>query len=282
MDWYILAILSVFASSFTGIFRKLIGKENKSSFESIILFQFFGAIIVFLIALSNGFKMPPITEFPFQYALTGILWGSAMIFLFNAYKKAEASEVAILATFETLIVLILGNKILNDTLTPTMIIGIFFIISSIIILSYKKFKRVNYNRGFTYAIAASVLAGVASVNDAFLVKNSDPISFVAVAYLLPGIFVYLIYLLSKKKITVDLKNTNLKYISLLVLFSVISNIPYYLAINYDGQISQVLPINKTSIIFTILLAALFLNERKELGRKIFCGILAAIGVILLN
>lgn len=218
MDWYLLAILSVFASSLTGIFRKLIGRENKSSLETIILFQFLGAIIVFIIATLNGFKLPPINEIPIQFLLVGILWGTAMIFLFNAYKKIEASEVAILATLETFIVLVLGNRILNDTLNNSMILGIFFIFVSIFILSFNKFKKVNFNRGFLYALVAFILAGIASINDTILVKNSDALSYVAIAYLLPGIFVYLIYLLTKKRIKFEIKNTNLKYIILLIFF----------------------------------------------------------------
>lgn len=283
MDWYLLAIISVFAASFTGIFTKILIKNDKRQvLESVILFQFLAAFIILIPAFLNGFKMPPVALFPINFILIGVLYGSAMILLFSAYRKVGASDVAILATLETLTVLILGNLFLNETLSINMIFGVLMILTSIIILSWNNFKKVNFNRGFMFVIIASILAGSAGVVEVIPTRNSDVLSFLVLGYLLPGIFVYLVYLVKNKRVFINLKNVNLKYISLLAIFSIIANIPFYFAIKFNGQISQILAINKTSIIFTILLAAIILNERSNLKTKVFSGLLSIIGIILLS
>lgn len=283
MDWYFLAIASIVAASFKGIFTKILIKDkNKQVLESVILFQFIAAFIILIPALIHGFKMPPIASYPLNFLVMGVFYGSTMILLFSAYKRIGASDVAILATLETLTVIILGNLILNEVLSIKMILGVIFILTSIILLSWNNFKIINFNRGFIYVIIASIFAGIAGISEVMPIRNSDVLSFVAIGYILPGIFVYFVYIYKSRKIKIDLKNVNLKYASLLALFSVIAYTPFYFAIKFNGQLSQILAINKTSIIFTILLAAIFLKERNNLKTKLFCGFLSVIGIILLS
>jgi len=282
MDWYLLAITSIVAASFTGVFKKIMLQNDKQVLESVILFQFIAAFIILIPTLIHGFKMPPITSFPINFLIMGVFYGSTMILLFSAYKRIGASDVAILATLETLTVIILGNLFLNEVLNIKMIFGIIFILTSILLLSWNNFKKINFNRGFLYVIIASIFAGIAGISEVIPTRNSDVLSFMVVGYILPGIFVYIVYLYKSRKIKIDLNNVNLKYTSLLALFSVIAYTPFYFAIKFDGQLSQILAINKTSIIFTILLAAIFLKERNNLKTKILCGFLSVIGIILLS
>jgi uncharacterized membrane protein len=48
-----------------------------------------------------------------------------------------------------------------------------------------------------------------------------------------------------------------------------------------AEATRVLPIVQTSTFFTVILAALFLREKENLGRKTICAILAIAGSILL-
>lgn len=282
MDWYLLAIISVIASSLTGIIRKKLVIKEVNSIQTIIIFQLLCALVIFFPAIYFGFEMPPISEYPINFILQGILWGSSSIFLFLAYKKLEASEVAILMAIETLIAVLLGIFILGETFTLRMQIGAILIFSAITIIAFNSFKRIKLNKTFLYIILASVLAGFAVVNDTFLIKQSDSLSFLTIAYLLPGIFVYLYYILKNKCFKFNLNKINLKYTFILSACSIAAGIPFYFALNLDGQISQVILINKSSIILSVLLAAIILKERDHLLKKMFSAILVILGVILLG
>ncbi len=283
MDWYLLAIASIVAVSFKGIFTKLLIKDkDKQVLESVILFQFIAAFIILIPALIHGFKLPPITSYPINFLIMGVLYGTTMILLFSAYKRIGASDVAILATTETLTVIILGNIFLNEILSTRMIFGVILILTSIMLLSWNNFKKIKFNRGFLFVIIASIFAGIAGVSEVLPTRNSDVLSFMTIGYILPGIFVYIVYICKSRRIKIDLKNVNIKYTTLIATLSVVAYTPFYFAIKYNGQLSQVLAINKTSIIFTILLAAIILKERNNLKTKIFCGFLSVIGIILLG
>ena len=55
----------------------------------------------------------------------------------------------------------------------------------------------------------------------------------------------------------------------------------FLAYQYGGTASQIMPLRQSSVILTVILGALFLGERTRLMHKLIAAILALIAVYLI-
>lgn len=283
MEWFILLLISLVAASFLGVLRKLLISNKKSqTLETIILFQVFAALFILFLNLANGINMPDISSYPINYFITASFWGCAMILLFTSYKYLEASEIAVISTIELVLAIILGNLILNESLSIQIFLGATLIIFSILFLSINKVSNFKFNKGVLLVFGATILAAFAGVNDAFLIRRTDALSYIFIAFLLPGIFVYIVKILKERSVRLSLNKINLKIIILLSIAAAIANLPFYYALVNNAQISQAIPIYKTSVVFTILLSAIFLKERKNLSKKLFSAVLAVMGIILIG
>lgn len=257
-------------------------KNDKTDpYVSAIIFQLLGGVFVAIVAFIHGFQMPPFQEYPINFLLNAILWGSATALLFKAYQYLEASEATILATLETIVAIISAVLFLNERFDLLMILGTILICASVIYISYKK-GELKLNKGVLYILAYSVFAGLGITNDAFLIQRLDPLSYLSFGFILPGIFILIIRSRRLKIRDFKLTKIQMKNVSILTLAYTFGASAFTLAIAYGGQASQITPINQSSIILTVVLAAIFLKERDQLFKKFICAILVSIGVLLLS
>lgn len=281
MNWLLFALLSVLGTTFSNIYRRIsMDRDNLDPVVTSIVFQFLGAFMIGSVAFIHGFKMPPIAEYPVNFLLNGFLWGIATLLLFKTYQYLEASEATILVTLEAIVAIIASILFLNEQFNLLKVIGTILIISAVIFISYNK-KKVKINKGVFYAMGYSVFAGLGITNDAFLTHKSDPLSFLTIAFLLPGIFILVTQFGRIKLENLKFNKTQVKSIILLTFFYAFAAAAWFLSIASGGQASQITPINQSSIILTIILATIFLKERKNISKKIICAIIVGIGVILL-
>ena len=77
------------------------------------------------------------------------------------------------------------------------------------------------------------------------------------------------------------KGLFMKMLLLCAVYSIATLSDYY-ALSSGGNASQVSPTLETSIILTVILAAVFLDEKNNLPKKLFAAAIAAIGIILLS
>jgi uncharacterized membrane protein len=62
----------------------------------------------------------------------------------------------------------------------------------------------------------------------------------------------------------------------------ISAATIFLAYQYGRNAAQIAPINETSTILIVILAAIFLKERSQLLRKLFAAAISVLGVLLIK
>ena len=77
------------------------------------------------------------------------------------------------------------------------------------------------------------------------------------------------------------KGALLKMFLLCAVYSIATLADYY-ALSSGGNASQVSPTLQTSIILTVILAAIFLGEKNDLAKKLLAAMIAMIGIILLS
>src|SRR5258708_3927198 len=192
MSWFVLAILHVIGTAFANVSRKKLLKDDTSdAVGSAIIFQFMGSAIVAVFAFWHGFIFPPIAQYPLNFLLQASFWGLATLSLFKAYQYIEASEVTILTTLEAVFAIIVALLVLHETFTVSNIIGTIFIILAVIYLSLHS-SKIKFNKGVVYAVVFSVLGGIALVNDTYMLRHADTLSYLTIGFFTPGCFMLLV------------------------------------------------------------------------------------------
>lgn len=282
MSWFVLSLISVVLAAISNILRKILLRDDKSdAVGSAIIFQFMGSLIVSIFAIFHGFILPPITKYPLNFLLEASLWGTSTLMLFKAYQYIEASEVTILMTLESVCTIVAAQIFLHERFTPINIAGTVILMSAVISMSQESAK-IKFNRGVLYTLIAALTAGVAIVNDTFMLKHVDTLSYLVVGFFLPGVFIFLTKPKVIKKMKPLFQPALLKKNAIFTFVYTISGILFYLAITSGGEASQVNTITQASVVLTVILASTFLNERTHLLRKFVCAILVTIGVLLLR
>lgn len=282
MDWFVFSIISVFLFSFASILRRVVMKDDKSdAIASSIVFQFLGAVFIGIFALTRGFVLPPFSEYYINFFLVGFLWALATFFQFKAYHYLEASEAIIISTLEAVVIIIAANFFLKEIFTLQMLIGTLLVLTGVIVISKTK-KKFSFSKGIFYSLGFCLFAGLGAVNDTYMVKNVDSMSYLSIGFLLPVFFLMLFSPKSVYKIKDVLRFTNFKKIFLLTFFYAFGAITFVYAILHGAQVSQLGPIANSSVILTVLLATIFLGERDHLLKKCISTILVFAGVLLLR
>lgn len=281
LPWHYFALATVLTGSISSIIlRVLMKKEESDPILFTIVFQFILTGVVLIYALFKGFVFPPAAFLWPRLLISALLYAAGSLCNFYASKHLPAGESAILTAGGAVITIILGIVFLGDNFDLIKVFGVISIITSIVVLYAK--EKMKMNIGVWYAIGVTIFYSVAVVNDIIIIKSYNAISFVPVMCFLPGVI--LAFAFPKKTLKVG-KLLNPKALSHIVIFSIFygaSAIAYYQALAAGATVSQLSPISRASIITTVLFAALFLGERKQLGRKMISAILVSIGVFFLG
>jgi transporter family protein len=227
--------------------------------------------------------MPNIQDYVLNYLIGAILYAAGTVFIFNSYKLLEASQIAIITSTNALITIFTALIFLNEPFTFQNLIGTILILSAIVLVNANK-KGLTFNKGTMYAILFAICFGVALVNDKYILLNSgaSATSYTVIIFLLPTILLILTRPMAIKKMNRFLKPNILIKMLLFSGFYATSAIIFFIALNSGATASQIAPINKSSVIVTVVLAAIFLGEKDRIFKKVIAAILVVIGVYLLR
>ncbi len=193
MSWQILALISVITASVGSLISRVLMKDDKSDPIGYgIIFQLglgFTALIFSL--LFNRFHLPDAQEL-LLFPISMVLWAAHTALLFSATKRLGASEMTILLTSSSVISIILGALLLHEPISLEMIFGAALILISIWIVSSDKLSFQS-RKGVFLALSASICAGAAIVNDAFILKTYESFSYTSIMSFLPGIVLLFIF-----------------------------------------------------------------------------------------
>lgn len=282
MHWLVFESLSILLFSVANILQKALMKDDKSDPHAYsIVFQVLGAVIVGFFAIVNGFNLPPISNYPANFLILGVLYGSGTLFLFNALKNIEASEVTIVTSVRPIITIISAVILLQEPFNLIKGLGTLLILSAVFLVS-GKIGNFKFNKGFFYAIGMAICYGLAITNDTFLIgKVSDVLSYLVIGNLLPGVFLILVKPKALLKVNQFLRPNLAVKMFLFTFIYAIAALLFYLAIKNGALASQITPIHQATVVFTVALAFIFLNEKDQIIKKFLASLLVIIGLILL-
>lgn len=246
-----------------------------------IVFQITVGIITAIYAFLNGFRIPDLVPIFPNLVLMTFLYGAGNVFVFNALKLTEASQFTILFASRSLWTIFAAILFLGESFSLKQVIGTILIISSIVIVSWRK-QQFKLSKGELYAILAALAFGLAFANDAFIIRNFDVSSYLVLAFIIPALGVWAVYPKSISKMKPLFEKKTLPKLIVLAVFYTISAIVIFLAYQVGRNAAQIAPLNQTTIIITVIFAVIFLNEKTDILRKLVGAAVSLIGVILLK
>jgi bacterial/archaeal transporter family protein len=294
--WVFIALVSSSILGIYDIFKKYSLKENM-----VISVLFIGSVcgallFVPLLLLSRyyqGFQDYSLFYIPeaswrahLFFFSKSMLVGSSWIFAYFAIKHLPITIVSTIRSSGPLWTLfgaiILFGERLNIYQWVGIIIAVFFfyLFGN---LGKKEGIQFKKNKWIIFSIAATLIGSISSLYDKFLVHEFDKLAMQAWFSIYMPIFL-LPFLLAEKRF-LSIKNNTFKWrwtIPMIGISLVLADFAYFWALSQDGaMISIVSALRRTSVVFTFLLAGMFLKE-KNVSQKLMVvlGILISVALII--
>jgi len=282
--WLVFAIISAVAAGFVSITIKIGMKDvgfGIGTFLRTVVVLGFTFLMVLVVGSLGEIETITLEEWIF-IVLSGVATGLSWIFYLKALQVGSINKVVPVDRLSTVLTMVLAIIIFGESfwwLTP-IAMGI-MVLGTMLMISKKKIER-NENesgRWLLYAILALVFASVVAVLARLGMKNVDSNlgTFLRTAVVLLMAF---LVAAGQGQLSSIRKLTKLNWIFIAVsgVLTGISWLCYFAAIQ-TGPISVIVPIDKLSILITVLFSYLLFKEK--LGIKALVGLALLTGGTLL-
>ncbi len=283
MNWQFFLLISILAEAFGRVFQRFVLKNNTSNpIAYAVWFQFLTGILLSIYALIHGFKIPDnlLTLLP-NLVLVSALYGLMSIFIFKALQQTEASIFTILFNSRVIITVLGAVILLNNPFTLRQILGTILILASVVVVSLKK-EKLQFRKGEIYSLLAGFFLACGVINDSIILKEFDVVTFSAIAFFIPGIFIWLINPKSTGKILALPKDKFFPNIGLMGLIYGTAYTTYNFAYFSSQNAAKIAAIFPITSVLTVLISMVLLKERQKMLIKLLAAIISFIGVLLVS
>lgn len=283
--WVLFAFASAFFAGVTSILAKIGVKDVDSHVATAIrtiIVLIFSWIMVFIIGSQSTIVNIDGKTFLFLI-LSGLSTGGSWLCYFKALQLGDVNKVVPIDKSSTILTMILAFIFLNEKITINMVIGMIGIAIGTYLMIQKKEKAEKIVKGkvwLIYALLSALFASLTSILGKVGIENVESNLGTAIRTIVVLVMAWIIVFATKKQR--DVKKIDKRSLIFLILSGVATGaswLCYYKALQ-DGLASIVVPIDKLSILVTVLFAYIFLKEK--LSKKSLLGlILIVVGTLLL-
>lgn len=283
--WVLFAFASAFFAGVTSILAKIGVKDVDSHVATAIrtiIVLIFSWIMVFIIGSQSTIVNIDGKTFLFLI-LSGLSTGGSWLCYFKALQLGDVNKVVPIDKSSTILTMILAFIFLNEKITINMVIGMIGIAIGTYLMIQKKEKAekiVKRKAWLIYALLSALFASLTSILGKVGIENVESNLGTAIRTIVVLVMAWIIVFATKKQR--DIKKIDKRSLIFLILSGVSTGaswLCYYKALQ-DGLASIVVPIDKLSILVTVLFAYIFLKEK--LSKKSLLGlILIVVGTLLL-
>ena len=283
--WVLFAFASAFFAGVTSILAKIGVKDVDSHVATAIrtiIVLIFSWIMVFIIGSQSTIVNIDGKTFLFLI-LSGLSTGGSWLCYFKALQLGDVNKVVPIDKSSTILTMILAFIFLNEKITINMVIGMIGIAIGTYLMIQKKEKAEKIVKGkawLIYALLSALFASLTSILGKVGIENVESNLGTAIRTIVVLVMAWIIVFATKKQR--DIKKIDKRSLIFLILSGIATGaswLCYYKALQ-DGLASIVVPIDKLSILVTVLFAYIFLKEK--LSKKSLLGlILIVVGTLLL-
>ena len=272
-------LVVILAALLHAVWNAMVKKEDDKYFSltAVVLGHVPISIVVIFLTPALSFQSIPYI-FASAIFLVGYEWC-----LLSAYRLEDYTKVYPMARGTApIFIVILSLLFLNINISKSELIGILVISFGIIILGFQYFKTFKNYSAMIYAIATGIFISCYSISDGFGGRLSNsPLNYTAWLMILNAIF-FSILLKIMNMPTVPLKVLNkgkkIFFIGGTLSYTVYGTIIWAFT---QAPVPLVAALRETSIIFALMIGAIFLNEKLNI-LKISAVLTIFFGIILLK
>lgn len=238
-------------------------------------------IITFVLSsLLALFKRPEIHQSISVLALLGLVCavsgGIGMSAQYIAQRHVEAGVTSLIGNLYTPVTIILATLLLQESLRPLQIAGTLLLLSSVVMVSSNhRLSKWKFDKYFWLMVLSGVSMGIVLTAERALIKENGITAGTWISWGSQALLLVIVAFVSKSKSQYNLTETAvtgglrfLQQLSWVVLVTVV------------GNLSLASSITTFKIVVVFVTAAIFLNERDHLKRKILGSLIAVIGLLL--
>ena len=283
--WILYAFGSAFFAGATSILAKIGVKDVDSHVATAIrtiVVLIFSWLMVFIVG-SQGTIADISTRTFIFLILSGLATGASWLCYFKALQLGDVNKVVPIDKSSTILTMIFAFIFLGENITIHMIIGMIGIGIGTYLMIQKKEESNKIIRGkswIVYAVLSAVFASLTSILAKVGIENVESNLGTAIRTIVVLIMAWVIVFVTQKQN--DVKKIDKRSLIFIILSGIATGgswLCYYKALQ-DGLASIVVPIDKLSILFTVLFAYIFLKEK--LSKKSVLGlILIVVGTLTL-
>lgn len=280
--YIIYALLASVFSGLTSVFAKT-GIKNIDSLlatflRTIVISLFLFLIVIWKENLNDIFLLDKKTIL--FLILSGISNTLLWICYFKALDLGTVSKVTPVDKTSVVLTLILSSIFLNEKITSIKIISIVLILSGTFLTIKKESKDSKDNKWIVHAVLTAVFTSTTTVLSKIGIESTNTTLITFLRTIVVLIILTTITLFKKKyKSIKDIKKRSWLFIILSGLSTSLSWLFYFKALAL-GEASIVFPIEKLSLVVSILISIIFLKEKVN-KKQIIGIIIIVIGTSLL-
>ncbi len=281
----IIAFGSTFLAGATSILAKIGVKDIDSHVATAIrtiVVLIFSWIMVFIVGSQGTIGNISGKTLTFLI-LSGFATGASWLCYFKALQLGDVNKVVPIDKSSIILTMVLAFIFLGENITINMVVGMIGIgIGTYLMIQKKESieKVVKGKAWLVYALLSAIFASLTSILGKVGIENVESNLGTAIRTIVVLIMAWIIVFATKKQS--DVKKIDKKSLLFLILSGIATGaswLCYYKALQ-DGLASIVVPIDKLSILVTILFAYVFLKEK--LSKKSIVGlVLIVVGTLIL-
>lgn len=280
MNWFYLAFATAFLYALPDIIGKYIADKKSEPFVLGIIANFYAAIVALILVFFENISYSTDIKSFLKLIVAAFFYAIGTYTYYTALKLIPVSQFTLFTRSSVLITLIGGVIFFKETLTGLQIIGVFLILTAILLLSINKGKIV-LNKGSVLALSTALFFAIATMIDRSVIEQFSSSFYLVLSYSITTLFLLIplpLYLKKSKQFP-SLKTNGLLFITS-SLFA-IAGFTTYQAYQLGGPVSLVQLLSQFRIVIVIVYGLTVLKEKEHLTQKIIAMILMIIGTYLL-
>ena len=285
--WIVYSLLCALSDSIASLTNKKLVAKKQDPLAVSFFIHGFGAISMLLVGIIVGDKLLALPlKALILLIITAASAAAAGVILLYSLKKGDLSLIAPIQTITPLLILIIAIFFLNETPKPIGLLGIMLIVIGGIYLDKNPkekltsiMRRIVSYKPALLGVAAAALYALTSVFDKGGLQLVTVGVWIFYVYFFIFLFIFPLVIIKKRKQLFDLrKHKSLAFSS--AIFSVGAIYLQLLALR-TAMATYVLSIKRLSSVFAVILAYIFLDEKRALYR-LRGAIVMVIGAILVG
>lgn len=284
--WIVFSVLSAFFAGVTAVLSKAGIKNVNSNLGTAIrtvIVLIFAWLMVFVTGVQSGISEIGTKTLVFLI-LSGFATGASWLCYFRALKYGDVNKVAPIDKSSTILTMLLAFIFLHEEITWLKAVCIVLIGAGTYMMIEKKHntdeKITQKSDWLIWAVLSAVFAALTSILGKIGISGVDSTLGTAIRTFVVLIMAWVVVFVTKSRD--GIKSITSKTLGFLVLSGITTGLSwlcYYKALQ-DGPASVVVPIDKLSILVTVIFSYAVLKEK--LTKKAFIGlVLLVAGTLLL-